>query len=143
MLLNVIQMYRFIYLQTSRNASSGGGDDTVVTVGQLKQIYDAIPADKVTMRRKDTAHGQVLYPPDGYVMAWFMWQLKSDTHATATLIGAIRKLKQTRSTRINILIFTEFERPRRNALLPGLSYFSSVLYFRGFNPGFKRSTAAY
>lgn len=97
MLLNVIQMYRFIYLQTSRNASAGGGDATVVTGEQVNQIYDAIPADKVTMRRKDTAHGQVLYPPDGYVMAWFMWQLKSDTHATATLIGAIRKLKQTRS----------------------------------------------
>ncbi len=87
MLLNVIQMYRFIYLQTSRNASSGGVDDTVVTVEQLKQIYDAIPADKVTMRRKDTAHGQVLYPPVGYVIAWFMWQLKGDTHAAAAFTG--------------------------------------------------------
>ena len=45
-------------------------------------------------------------------------QLKSDTHAAAASTGAIRKLKQTRSTRINILIFTEYERPRRNALLP-------------------------
>ena len=39
------------------------------------------------MRRKDTAHGQVLYSPDGYVIAWFMWQLKGDTHAAAALTG--------------------------------------------------------
>ena len=39
------------------------------------------------MRRKDTAHGQVLYSPDGYVIAWFMWQLKGDTHAAAAFTG--------------------------------------------------------
>lgn len=48
---------------------AGGGDDWVVTGEQLKQIYDDIPADKAALRRKDTAHGQVLYSPDGYVIA--------------------------------------------------------------------------
>ncbi len=68
-------------------SGAGGGDDWVVTGEQLNQIYDAIPSDKAAMRRKDTAHNQVLYSPDGYVMAWFMWQLKEDETAAEAFTG--------------------------------------------------------
>ncbi|MGN1382779.1 MAG: hypothetical protein ACI4W2_08190 [Eubacterium sp.] len=69
-------------------SGAGGGDDWVVTGEQLKAIYDVIPSDKVAMRRKDTAHSQVLYAPDGYVTAWFMWQLQDDGRAAKAFTGA-------------------------------------------------------
>lgn len=70
-------------------AGAGGGDDWVVTLDQLKEIYNDIPSDnKVMMRRKDTVHNEVLYSPDGYVMAWFMWQLKGDEEAGKAFSGS-------------------------------------------------------
>ena len=39
------------------------------------------------MRRKNTAHGEVLYSADGYVTAWFMWLLQGDEYAAKAFIG--------------------------------------------------------
>ena len=68
-------------------AGEGGGDDWVVTVEQLQEIYDDISSDKFMARRKSTGHGEVLYMPDGYTTAWFMWQLQGDMEAAKAFIG--------------------------------------------------------
>jgi len=68
-------------------AGAGGGDDWVVTGEQLQEIYDDISSKKVMLRRKDTSHGLVLYSANGYVMAWFMWQLQGDEEAAKAFIG--------------------------------------------------------
>ena len=68
-------------------SGEGGGDDLVVTGDQLTEIYDDIPNNKVAMRRKNTAHGEVLYKVDGYVTAWFMWQLQGDAEAIKAFVG--------------------------------------------------------
>lgn len=68
-------------------SGAGGGDDWVVTGDQLASIYEEIPSEKAMMRRKDTPHHEVLYRPDGYVMAWFMWQLQGDEEAAKAFIG--------------------------------------------------------
>ena len=68
-------------------AGEGGGDDWVVTGEQLQAIYDDIPDNKIMLRRKNTVHNEVLYAPDGYIMAWFMWQLQGDTEAAKAFIG--------------------------------------------------------
>ena len=68
-------------------SGAGGGDDWVVTGEQLKAIYDDIPGGKVMVRRKDTAHNEVLYTADGYVTAWFMWQLQDDPEAAGAFLG--------------------------------------------------------
>lgn len=39
-------------------------------------MYDKISSKKVMMRRVGVEHGQMLYSADGYVTAWFMWQLQ-------------------------------------------------------------------
>ena len=39
------------------------------------------------LRRKNTVHNEVLYVPDGYIMAWFMWQLQGDTEAARAFMG--------------------------------------------------------
>ena len=69
------------------SAGAGGGDDWVVTGGQLEEIYEEIPSDKVMLRRKDTAHGEMLYTVNGYVTAWFMWQLQGDEEAGKAFVG--------------------------------------------------------
>lgn len=68
-------------------SGEGGGDDWVVTKDQLEAIYHDISANKVMMRRKQTPHGEMLYKPDGYVMAWFMWQLQGDETAAEAFMG--------------------------------------------------------
>lgn len=68
-------------------AGAGGGDDWVVTGEQLQAIYDDIGSKKCMARRCDTAHGEVLYRPDGYVTAWFMWQLQDDEYAARAFSG--------------------------------------------------------
>ena len=64
----------------------------MVTGEQIQDIYDDIPSGKAMMRRKDTAHNEVLYAPDGYIMAWFMWQLQGDAEAAKAFTGEAPEL---------------------------------------------------
>ena len=68
-------------------SGEGGGDDWVVTGEQLVEIYDDIPDNKIAVRRKSTPHNEVLYKPDGYITAWFMWHLQGDQNAAKAFIG--------------------------------------------------------
>ncbi|MDE6260432.1 MAG: hypothetical protein K2M42_06160 [Oscillospiraceae bacterium] len=68
-------------------SGAGGGDDWVVTGEQLESIYNDVADNKIMMRRNDTPHGEVLYSEDGYVTAWFMWQLQGDQNAAKAFVG--------------------------------------------------------
>lgn len=68
-------------------SGAGGGDDWVVTGEQLESIYSDIPDSKIMVRRSDTLHNEVLYSADGYVTAWFMWQLQGDEEAAKAFVG--------------------------------------------------------
>lgn len=68
-------------------SGAGGGDDWVVTGEQLASIYRDIPGQKVMLRRVQTPHNEVLYAADGYVTAWFMWQLQGDENAARAFVG--------------------------------------------------------
>ena len=68
-------------------SGGGGGDDWVVTGEGLKAVYDDIPGDKVMLRRRNTDHGKTQYSEDGYVTAWFMWQLQGDAEAAKAFAG--------------------------------------------------------
>lgn len=68
-------------------SGEGGGDDWVVTGEQLESIYDDIANHKIMVRRNNTVHNEVLYSPDGYVTAWFMWHLQGDEEAAKAFVG--------------------------------------------------------
>lgn len=68
-------------------SGAGGGDDWVVAGEQLESIYGDIADHKIMVRRNDTAHNEVLYAPDGYVTAWFMWHLQGDQDAAKAFAG--------------------------------------------------------
>lgn len=68
-------------------SGEGGGDDWVVTGEQLEDIYRDLPGSKIMFRRKNTAHNEVLYAADGYVTAWFLWQLQGDAEAGKAFTG--------------------------------------------------------
>lgn len=59
----------------------------VLPLEKMIDMYNKIPSSKVMMRRIDAEHGQMLYSADGYVTAWFMWQLQSDKEASKAFIG--------------------------------------------------------
>lgn len=85
-----------INVPTMLISGEGGGDDWVVTGEGLRAIYEDIPADKVMLRRKSTDHGKTQYSEDGYVMAWFMWQLKGDEEAAGAFIGESPEIMNNR-----------------------------------------------
>jgi len=68
-------------------SGEGGGDDWVITGEQLETLYNEIHSQKIATRRVNTVHHEVLYTPDGYIMAWFMWQLKGDDNAAKAFTG--------------------------------------------------------
>lgn len=68
-------------------SGAGGGDDWVVTGEQLQSIYDDAGSEKIMMRRKETNHNEVLYAANGYVTAWFAWQLLGDNEAGKAFVG--------------------------------------------------------
>lgn len=59
----------------------------MVTGEQLRDIYDDIPSAKLMMRRRNTAHNEVLYSANGYVTAWFLWLLQGDEYAAGAFSG--------------------------------------------------------
>lgn len=68
-------------------SGAGGGDDWVVTGEQIESIYNDIPDNKIMARRNNTVHNEVLYSPDGYVTAWFMWHLQGDQSAAKAFVS--------------------------------------------------------
>lgn len=54
----------------------------VIPIEKMFEMYNKISAPKVMLRRKNAEHGQMLYMADGYVTAWFMWQLQQDKEAS-------------------------------------------------------------
>lgn len=71
-------------------AATGDTDSNVICpLEGLQKIYDNIPETTVKLmcRRNDGDHGQMLYYADGYMTAFFMWQLQNDEEAASALIG--------------------------------------------------------
>lgn len=61
-------------------------NDVIIPDG-VQRVYDMIDAEKVAALRENAAHGEMLYYADGYVTAWFMWQLKGDEDAAKAFAG--------------------------------------------------------
>ncbi len=71
-------------------SSTGNADENLVVSGsQLDEIYDAVPdtVTKVKARRNDADHGDMLSFSDGYMTAWFMWQLCGDEDSAKAFVG--------------------------------------------------------
>jgi len=58
----------------------------------MKDMYSKIAAPKVMARKTGCEHGDMLYSADGYVTAWFMWQLQGDETAAGAFTGRAPEL---------------------------------------------------
>ncbi len=69
-------------MNTYTETVSGEEAQGICPLWWLNEIYDTIPSDtKIIARRKDKDHGDMLRYADGYMTAWFMYQLKGETSA--------------------------------------------------------------
>ncbi len=59
----------------------------VLPEADMTAMYESINAPKVMARKRDMEHGEMLYSCDGYITAWFMWQLQGDEEAGAAFVG--------------------------------------------------------
>lgn len=64
-----------------------GAPNDVISLEALNDMFHKISSDIVIARRSKTDHGQMLYSSDGYVTAWFMWQLQGDMYAADAFKG--------------------------------------------------------
>lgn len=62
-------------------------ENDVITPDGVKGLSDIIPAGTVRALRLGMDHGKMLYSADGYVTAWFMWQLRGDQDAAKAFVG--------------------------------------------------------
>lgn len=55
----------------------------------LQENYDLLPetVDKVIVRKKNVDHGDSYLQFDGYMTAWFIWQLQEDEEAAKAFVG--------------------------------------------------------
>lgn len=61
--------------------------ETVIPLVKMIEIYEKINSSKAMARKVGIEHGGMLYSADGYVTAWFMWQLNDDDEAAKVFIG--------------------------------------------------------
>ena len=61
--------------------------ETVIPFEEFTKMYDKITSPKVQARRTNMTHDDMLYKAEGYVTAWFMWQLQGDAEASKVFIG--------------------------------------------------------
>ncbi|MCR5295611.1 MAG: alpha/beta hydrolase [Lachnospiraceae bacterium] len=76
-------------------SGTGSADENLVVSGrQLNDIYDAVPdtVTKVLARRSNADHPDMLTFADGYMTAWFMWQLQGDEDAAEAFTGEAAEL---------------------------------------------------
>lgn len=53
----------------------------VLSQEAMDDMYSKLNVPKAMARKTDCEHGDMLYSADGYVTAWFMWQLQGDEEA--------------------------------------------------------------
>ena len=79
--------------------------ETVIPFTEYQKMYDKITSPKVQARRTGMTHDDMLYKAEGYVTAWFMWQLQGDEEAGKAFIGDNPELltnKMYQDQRINL-----------------------------------------
>lgn len=61
--------------------------EIVIPFDEMTKMYDRLDAPKVMARRTGMDHDHMMYSAEGYVTAWFMWQLKGDEEAAGVFTG--------------------------------------------------------
>lgn len=61
--------------------------ETVIPLSEMNKMYEKISSLKVMGRRVGMTHDDMLYQAQGYVTAWFMWQLQGDEEAKNAFHG--------------------------------------------------------
>ena len=61
--------------------------EIVIPFDEMKRMYEKITAPKIMARRIGMDHDHMMYTAEGYVTAWFMWQLKGDEEAAKAFTG--------------------------------------------------------
>lgn len=65
------------------DAGNGKPDSGIAPVSSMQENFGKIQSGQLTVsaRRKNTDHGEMLFKPNGYMTAWFMYHLKNDVQA--------------------------------------------------------------
>lgn len=74
-------------------AGTGKSDaETVIPLDKMIPMYDKLSVPKVMARKKGIDHDLTDSDMDGYVTAWFMWQLQGDEEAAKAFAGDMPEL---------------------------------------------------
>lgn len=62
-------------------------ENDVITPDGVQGLFEAIDSSRTAALKSNVDHGAMLYSADGYVTAWFMWQLQGDEAAAEAFVG--------------------------------------------------------
>lgn len=65
---------------------AGSGMDAI-DLDNMNIMYEKLNCPRLFARKTSINHGEMLYSADGYVTAWFCWQLKEDENASKIFSG--------------------------------------------------------
>ncbi|MDO5608095.1 MAG: hypothetical protein Q4G08_06540 [Capnocytophaga sp.] len=79
-------------------SDAGDGKDRntgIAPLWSMQENYDNLPQNTpaVIAQRKDQEHGAMLYVPNGYMVAWFLYTLNNDTKAKGVFAGNNPEIK--------------------------------------------------
>lgn len=67
---------------------------TISPLADMQRNFARIPGTAILARRKNADHGEMLYVPNGYMVAWFRYMLLGDAYAARAFVGADAELLQ-------------------------------------------------
>lgn len=76
-------------------ASTGGTDRKFIApLAEMEENFDSLPASvfSIMARRRRADHTTAQAAADGYITAWFCWQLKGDRYAAKAFTGETREI---------------------------------------------------
>lgn len=68
----------------------------MISPDNMEKSYAKVAAPKAMAVRIGANHGEMLYTADGYVTAWFRWQLMGDEDAAKAFTGEAPELLRNR-----------------------------------------------
>ncbi|SMB89182.1 Chlorophyllase enzyme [Pasteurella testudinis DSM 23072] len=90
------------YFETSGTGvfDAGKPDETaggIAPLSSLKNNFNKINGQAVMAQRKGEDHGAMLYVPNGYMAAWFLYTLNGDTQAKQVFVGQNAEISKNRN----------------------------------------------
>ncbi|PJG82266.1 chlorophyllase/cutinase-like alpha/beta fold protein [Caviibacterium pharyngocola] len=87
----------YMMIAGGHESDAGDGKDYnkgIAPIMSLQENYAKVAAPALMAQRKDVDHGGMLWQPNGYMVAWFLYTLNGDNQAKQVFVGQNAEIKK-------------------------------------------------